>query len=149
MWYSYFKCQIFIKVKVMKKLLLAFLLMCIAIVVKAQFSDYGSHNATLTIINKSDYTMTVKVMKQYGGLYQTVYISPGSYSTVSFSRSGNFYTKTKAEKKFSGTLYKKGGVFSIQCDDKGYTTATLEFVITSSGGGSMGQSISKAEFEKN
>ena len=133
----------------MKKFFLAFCLMCIAIVAKAQFSNYGSHNATLTIVNKSDYSMTVKVMKQYGGLYQTVYISPGSSRTVSFSRSGNFYTKTKAEKRLSGTLYKKGGVFSIQCDDKGYTTATLEFVITSGGGGSMGQSISKAEFDKN
>lgn len=114
---------------------------------KAQFNNV-TQNATLTIVNRSDYSMTVKVMRQYGGLYQTVYIAPKSSNTISFYRSGTFYTKTKAEKRLSPTLYKRGGAFSVQCDEEGYTSGTLEFYISSSGGGSMGQSISKAEFDK-
>lgn len=104
--------------------------------------------ASITIVNRSDYTLTVKVMKQYGDLYQTVHLSPQSARTVSFAKSGNFYTKTKAEKDWSSTLYKKGGSFCVQCDETGYTTGTLEYFISSTGGGSMGQSISKSEFER-
>ena len=103
-------------------------------------------NASLTIQNRSSYSLTVKVMKTNGrGLYQTVYISPQSSRTVYFSKSDNFYTKTKASKNYE-TLYKKSGVFSIQCDKSGYSQATIEFFV-SSGGGGTGQGISKSEFE--
>lgn len=102
--------------------------------------------ATLTIRNQSEYTLTVKIMRTgERGLYQTVYIGPKSSSCVSFSRSGSFYTKTKAEKDWSGTLYKRGGVFRIQNDETGYSEATLDFFVSSYGG--SGQSISRAEFE--
>lgn len=107
-----------------------------------------SATATLTIMNRSSYTLTVKIMKTGGrGLYQTVSISPKSSSTVSFYRSDTFFTKTKASKGLE-TLYKKSGTFSIQCDEEGYSQATLEFFV-SSGGGGTGQGISKAEFESN
>ncbi len=107
-----------------------------------------SATATLTIMNRSAYALTIKVMKTGGrGLYQTVSISPKSSSTVSFYSSDTFFTKTKASKGLE-TLYKKSGVFSIQCDEEGYSQATLEFFV-SSGGGGTGQGISKAEFESN
>ena len=107
-----------------------------------------SATASLTIMNRSSYTLTVKIMKTGGrGLYQTVSISPKSSSTVSFYSSDTFFTKTKASKGLE-TLYKKSGVFSIQCDEEGYSQATLEFFV-SSGGGGTGQGISKAEFESN
>lgn len=104
-------------------------------------------NASITISNRSDYTITVKIMKTEGGLYATRSIAPHSSSSVSFASSGNFYTKTKAEKGWE-TLYKQGGAFNIHCDYDGYTQGTLEFYV-SGGYGSSGQSISKAEFEKN
>lgn len=107
-----------------------------------------SATATLTIMNRSSYTLTVKIMKAGGrGLYRTVSISPKSSSTVSFYSSDTFFTKTKASKGLE-TLYKKSGTFSIQCDEEGYSQATLEFFV-SSGGGGTGQGISKAEFESN
>jgi hypothetical protein len=107
-----------------------------------------SATASLTIMNRSSYTLTVKIMKTGGrGLYQTVSISPKSSSTVSFYSSDTFFTKTKASKGLE-TFYKKSGVFSIQCDEEGYSQATLEFFV-SSGGGGTGQGISKAEFESN
>ena len=108
----------------------------------------ASAKASLTIQNRSSYTLTVKIMRTNGrGLYQTVLISPKSSSTVSFYSSDTFYTKTKASKGME-TLYKKSGMFSIQCDEEGYSQATLEFFV-SSGGGGTGQGISKAEFESN
>lgn len=111
-------------------------------------SNTTSATATLTIMNRSSYSLTVKIMKTGGrGLYQTVSISPKSSSTVSFYRSDTFFTKTKATKGME-TLYKKSGTFSIQCDEEGYSQATLEFFV-SSGGGGTGQGISKAEFESN
>lgn len=111
-------------------------------------SSSYSANASLTIQNRSSYTLTVKIMRTGGrGLYQTLVISPQSSGYVSFSRSDTFYTKTKASKSFE-TLYKKSGTFSIQCDENGYSQATMEFYV-SSGSGSPGQSISKNEFESN
>ena len=45
----------------------------------------NQQKASITFKNKSDYTMTLKVMKLYGGLYTTVTLSPHSSSTVTFS----------------------------------------------------------------
>lgn len=110
--------------------------------------NYNTQSASLTISNRSDYTITVKVMNVNGGLYTTRCIGPRSSSTVGFGSSGYYYTKTKAEKAYSGTLYRKGGSFKVQNDSFGYTQGTLEFYV-SGGYGTSGQSISRAEFEKN
>lgn len=111
--------------------------------------DYSSISATATlkIINRSSYSLVVKVMKTGGrGLYKMVIIAPNSSRMVSFSRSDSFFTKTKASNSIE-TLYKKSGTFSVKCDKTGYSQSTLEFFVTSGGGGT-GQGISKAEFEK-
>lgn len=104
-------------------------------------------DATVTIRNKSSYTITVKVMKEQGGLHSQVVVEPQGSKLVSFPKSGNFYTKTKAEKGLE-TLYKMGNTFNVYCEEDGYTEGSLEFYVSSTGGAS-GQSISKAEFEKN
>lgn len=126
----------------MKKLL-ASLIVCFIAVFCANAQN---SQAKLTISNRSDYTITVKVMRAEGGLYATRTISAHSSSTVSFSKTGRYYTKTKAQKGIE-TLYRQGGTFEMQCDDTGYTEGTLEFYV-SGGSGASGQSISKAEFEK-
>jgi hypothetical protein len=118
-------------------------------VLSRSVSQYA--NAKLTIVNRSEYSLTVKIMKTGGrGLYRTVYISPKSSSLVTFSSSDSFFTKTMATKGglIPETLYRKTGVFTVQCDEDGYTEGTIEFYVSSSGGGS-GQGISKAEFERN
>ncbi len=108
----------------------------------------SSVTASLTIQNRSSYALTVKIMRTGGrGLYQTLTIAPNSSGYVSFSKSDSFYTKTKASKGLE-TLYKKSGSFSIQCDERGYSQATLQFYVSSGNGGS-GQSISKSEFDSN
>lgn len=110
--------------------------------------EWYEQNATLKVVNNSDYYMTLKVMKEYGGVYTTLYIPSRSSSVVSFSRSGRFYIKMKAEKGLD-VLYKKDSPFSIQCDDNGYTEATLSYYVSGSGGSNAGQSISRKEFESN
>jgi len=125
----------------MKKLFITFVISLLSFGAVA-----NAEQASLTIANRSDYTITVKVMKAEGGLYATRNISAHSSSTLSFPSSGNFYTKTKASKGIE-TLYKKGGTFEMTCNRSGYTEATLEFYVTG-GYGSSGQNISKSEFEK-
>ena len=115
------------------------------------YSRTQTAKASITIMNRSDYSLTVKIMKTGGrGLYQTVNISPKSSSMVSFSSTDSYYTKTKATKGglIPETLYRKTGAFSVQCDANGYTEGTLEFYVSSGTGGS-GQGISKSEFDSN
>jgi len=110
--------------------------------------SYSDGRASLSISNRSEYTLTIKVMRNNGGgLYTTVTIPAKSSRTVYFSNSGSFYTKMKAENGWE-TLYKQDSPFSIQCDSNGYTEASMSYYI-SSYGGSAGKSISKSEFEKN
>lgn len=110
--------------------------------------SYSDERASLSISNRSEYTLTIKVMRNNsGGLYTTVTIPAKSSRTVYFSNSGSFYTKMKAENGWE-TLYKQDSPFSIQCDSNGYTEASMSYYI-SSYGGSAGKSISKSEFEKN
>lgn len=110
--------------------------------------SYSDERASLSISNRSEYTLTIKVMRNNGGgLYTTVTIPAKSSRTVYFSNSGSFYTKMKAENGWE-TLYKQDSPFSILCDSNGYTEASMSYYI-SSYGGSAGKSISKSEFEKN
>lgn len=113
-------------------------------------SDYAylNYRASLSISNRSDYTLINKVMRiNGGGLYATVTIPARASRIVYFSKSGSFYTKMKAENGLE-TLYKQDSPFSIQCDSSGYTEASISYYI-SSYGGSAGRTISKTEFEKN
>ena len=106
-----------------------------------------AEQASLSVSNSSDYTMTVKIMKCSGGLYQTLYIPPKQTRIAYFSKTGWFYTKTKAEKTLS-ILYKKDeNCFEIVNDSRGYSQASITYYI-SEHGGNAGQSISKSEFEK-
>lgn len=55
--------------------------------------------ANLTIVNSSGREMTVKVMKgdsYFNELHEKVYISAWGSTTVYFTESGNYFTKSKA-----------------------------------------------------
>ena len=110
--------------------------------------SYSNEKASLTISNRSEYTLTIKIMRNNGGgLYSTVSIPARSSRTVYFSNSGSFFTKLKAEKGIE-TIYKQDSPFSLQCDGSGYTEASISYYISSTAG-SAGKSISRSEFEKN
>lgn len=110
--------------------------------------------ARLTIVNNSQRTMTVKVMKGYegdGSLYETVTISSYSSSTIYFSESGYYFTKTKAVLNGKEPVYQKGQPFQVTNDRTGYSVMTLTFSIKESAVPQVtgGKKISKAEFDKN
>jgi hypothetical protein len=107
-----------------------------------------AQQASLKISNSSDYNLTVKIMKYSGGLYSTLYIPAKQSRTTYFSRTGWFYTKTKAVKSMSQTLYMKDDkAFEIVCDERGYSENSMTYYV-SEYGGSAGESISKSEFER-
>lgn len=103
--------------------------------------------ASITFKNKSDYTMIVKVMKSYGGLYSTVYLSARSSRTLNFDHTSSYKLKIKATHN-DYTSYHKGGNFSVKCTDTRWTEGTMEFRMSTYGTG-LGPSISAKEFESN
>jgi len=110
--------------------------------------------ARLTIENNSQRTMTVKVMKDYGGygsLHETVTIPSYNSSTIYFSESGYYFTKTKAVLNGKEPVYQKGQPFQVTNDRTGYSVMTLTFSIKESAVPQVigGKQISKAEFDKN
>lgn len=123
-------------------------LLIIAVFLLSHICTAFAEDATLSISNSSDYYLTVKIMKYGGGLYTTLYIPAKQTSTAYFSKTGWFYTKTKAEKSNSSTLYRKDyQPFEMVCDHRGHSQNSMTYCI-SEGGSGAGKSISKSEFEK-
>lgn len=104
-------------------------------------------NASITFKNRSSYTMTVKIMKSYGGLYETVVLAPNSSRKVYFSSTSTYKMKIKATKNGS-VSYHDGSSFSVTCDDYEWTEGEISFSLSSYGNG-LGPSISAKEFESN
>ncbi|MBO5811105.1 MAG: hypothetical protein J6R32_09825 [Bacteroidales bacterium] len=104
-------------------------------------------SASITFQNKSEYTMTLKIMNYWGGLYRTVVLSPYSSSTVYFNSSSSYKLKIKAVKNGSAS-YHDGGTFSVTCTDYEWTEGTMTFSLSSYGDG-LGPRISAKEFESN
>lgn len=142
----------------MKKFILTVIILVVGFVsASAHFlgsSDSGSisrrqqsTSATITFKNKSDYTMTLKVMYLRGGLYQTVTLSPHSSRVVSFSHSNSFNLKIKAVHN-GNPSYHDGGNFSVTCTSIEWTEGEMSFYLSTYGNG-LGPSISAKEFESN
>ncbi len=110
--------------------------------------------ARLTIENNSGRNMTVKIMAgmgEGGSLHETVSISPYGESTVYFSQTGYYYTKTKAVINGKDPVYQKGQPFRVVNDDTGYSVMTITFTIKESAVPQVsgGKQISKQEFDRN
>lgn len=116
-----------------------------------QTSSYRSkQNASITFSNNSDYTMTLKLMRNtYGSysLYTTVTLSPHSSRVVSFGETSSYKLKIKAV-HHGQPSYHDGGNFSVTCNAQEWTEGTMSFSMSTYGNG-LGPSISAAEFEKN
>lgn len=107
----------------------------------------SQQKASITFKNKSDYTMTLKVMKLYGGLYTTVTLSPHSNRIVTFSNTSSYKLKIKAVHN-GRPSYHDGGIFSVTCNEYEWTEGTMEFMLSTYGNG-LGPTISAKEFESN
>lgn len=108
---------------------------------------YSQSQAKLTFRNKSDYTMTLKVLYAGGGLYSTIVLQPHSSKVMTFGKSDSFKLKIKAE-HYGSVSYHDGGNFSITCTETQWTEGEMSFSLSTYGSG-LGPSISKSEFEKN
>lgn len=125
----------------MKKSLLTLLVLLFCIGVYAD-------DPTFTVENMSERTLTVKIMKMNSGLYKTIYIPAKSTRSVTIQDQGYYYTKTKAEKYQSETIYSKDDAFYVQNNYMGYSVLTVTYWVEESNyPQSSGQRISKSEFE--
>lgn len=103
--------------------------------------------ASITFRNKSDYTMTLKIIYSSGGLYSTVVLNPRSSRVVTFRSSNTFKLKIKAV-HHNMTSYHDGGNFSVTCTEYEWTEGEMSFELSSYGSG-LGPTISAKEFESN
>ena len=106
-----------------------------------------SNNASITFRNKSDYTLTLKIIEQYGGLYRAVVLKPKSNQVVYFGSTATYKLKIKASRHGQDS-YHKGGNFSVTCNDYEWTEGEMSFQMSTYGSG-LGPSISAKEFESN
>lgn len=102
----------------MKKLLMLLLGIFVLLPMKAQFnfgrnsSAMQSSYATMTFTNQSSYTMTLKILGIYGGLYSVVYLPAHSSRVETFAKSANYKLKIKAVNGRS-VSYHNAGTFSV------------------------------------
>ncbi len=109
-----------------------------------------AESARLTINNKSERELTVKVMKNSGGLYTTLYIGPRESRTCYIQQQGYYYTKVKAERNRFDTMYSKDDAFYVTNNSTGYSVLELTYWIEESQyPQSSGTRISKSQFESN
>ena len=111
-------------------------------------SEYtSSKNASITFSNKSGYTLTLKIIGLYGGLYRTIVLGPRSSEVVYFSSTATYKLKIKASKN-GQVSYHKGGNFSVKCNNYEWTEGEMSFQMSTYGSG-LGPSISASEFNCN
>ena len=129
-------------------LFIAALLFAISTYAQNYFGDYDIPTYTT---QKSNATMTFKILKLKGGLYYTVDLPPRSSETVDFYSSATYKMKIRAMVNGRAS-YHKGGNFSVTSTSERWSQGEITFklVVTKTGGGSgLGPTISKKEFDSN
>lgn len=140
-----------------KYLTVLVLLFVVSVTVSAQALGYpwssssvGSQSqrkASITFMNSSDCSMTLKVMNYDGGLYSTVTLQPHTSRVLTFARTSSYRLKIKAVHK-GRPSYHDGGTFSVTCNKYKWTEGTMEFMMATYGSG-LGPTISAKEYESN
>lgn len=141
----------------MKKYFLFAVMLLISVISVSAQSDLYSYNsdnyyvqtnqASITFRNTSNSTIVLKIIKSYGGLYQSVVLSPSSSQVVKFGSTSSYKLKIKAITN-NNVSYHDGGEFSVTCTSTEWTEGTMSFSISSYGSG-LGPTISAKEFESN
>lgn len=100
-----------------------------------------SQQASLTLVNKSDRFLTVKIMKGQGKkavLFKTDSIMPKGKIIFFFDEPARYFTKTQAvliekDSTKNDTLYSKSDPFDVISDKKrGYSNITMKFTVKES-----------------
>ncbi len=120
-----------------------------------------SQQASLTIINKSDRYLTVKIMKgpeKKATLYKTDVVSPKGKQIIYFNETGRYFTKSQAvlinKDTLIGndTLFSKEKPFEVIADQKrGYSNITMKYIVKESKKSSPQDAISitSKEYKEN
>lgn len=120
---------------------------------QSYYDDYDSNYQTskqyaqITFQNNSDYSMTLKVIGLYGGLYSSFELLPYSSHTISFGSTSTYKLKIKAVNG-KHVSYHDGGKFSVTCTEEKWTVGKISFSLSLNGNG-IGPKISEKEFESN
>ena len=109
--------------------------------------SYSSQDASVKFTNKSNYSMTLRIINSNGGLYLTVQLYANSSRNVSFSSTSSYKLKIKAVHN-GQTSYHDGGNFSVTCTKTQITEGEMTFSMSTYGSG-LGPTISAKEFESN
>ena len=110
-----------------------------------------SHPAEVRIVNQSQRTMEVKVMRNtnQGALkYQEALVPANSQGVVSIYQTGTYYLKVKAEYPGRDPVYSMGDPFECHVGSDGYSVLTFTYTIDERAATTEGKSISRSEFEK-
>jgi hypothetical protein len=119
-----------------------------------------AQQASLTIVNKSDRYLTVKIMKgseKKSTFYKSDNVAPKGEQIIYFSESGRYFTKTQAillpkDTLKRDTLYSKGNAFEVISDARrGYSNITMKFTVKESKKPQLEgvMPITRKEFEQN
>ena len=127
----------------MNKLILTLVIMIMSSASHAAGS--GKNYASITFKNQSDYTMVLKIVGIYGGLYTTVSLPAHASRSVNFGHTVTYKLKIKAT-HHGITSYHDGGNFSVTCTDTEWTEGEISFKMSTYGNG-LGPKISAKEFE--
>jgi hypothetical protein len=100
-----------------------------------------SQQASITIINKSDRDLTIKIMKgseKKFTFFVSDHVGPRGKQVIYFSEPGRYFTKSQAilaskDTLMRDTLYSKGNPFMVIADKKrGYSNITMKYTVKES-----------------
>jgi hypothetical protein len=120
----------------MKKTFFLFLILLLFISIRL-----FAQQASITIINKSDRDLTIKIMRgseKKFTFFVSDHVVPRGKQVIYFSEPGRYFTKSQAilETKDTlkrDTLYSKGNPFIVFADKKrGYSNITLKYSVKES-----------------
>jgi len=116
-----------------------------------------SQQASITIKNKSERYLTVKLMKgndRKAAHYKTDSVAPKATQIIYITETGQYFTKTQAilfDKKDparNDTIYNKDRPFLVLADNKrGYRNITIEFVVEESKKAPNSMAITRKEYK--
>jgi hypothetical protein len=111
------------------------------LLVTTTFAHTMAQQASITIMNKSDRFLTVKIIKgglKKGTLYKTTTIAPQGKETAYFDQTGHYFIKNQAilvakDTNENDTIYSKGNLFEIISDPRrGFSHVTMKFTVKES-----------------
>ncbi|MGA2904286.1 MAG: hypothetical protein ABSD98_10675 [Candidatus Korobacteraceae bacterium] len=110
-----------------------------------------SHPAEVQIVNRSQRTMEIKVMRNTnpGAVkYHEVFIPANSQVDINIFQTGTYYLKAKAEFPGRDPVYSMGNPFECYVGPNGYSVLTFTYTIDERAVSMEGRNISRSDYDK-